>query len=246
MRDEKRELKMDYAVEPREPSPLPPSEAAVLPEAEVIRRAKHGDEAAFEQIYRQHSGRVHALCFRMIGNREEAAELTQEAFLQLFRKLHTFRGASALSTWLHRLTVNVVLMSLRRKRPVAISLEGAQEDNESGGPRFEIGSLDPVLKGAVDRLNLRRAIAQLPPGYKQVFILHDVYGYEHREIAAILRCSVGNTKSQVHKARMRLRELLQGHPVTGRKRRAPPAGRPRTSFQAQLNALRYKARLLPV
>lgn len=237
---------MDYAVEPRESSPLPPSEAAVLPEAEVIQRAKQGDAAAFEQIYRQHSGRVQALCFRMIGNREEAAELTQEAFLLLFRKLHTFRGASALSTWLHRLTVNVVLMSLRRKRPVAVSLEGAQEDSESGGPRFEIGSLDPALKGAVDRLNLRRAIAQLPPGYKQIFILHDVLGYEHREIAEILHCSVGNTKSQVHKARMRLRELLQGRPVTRGRKRARAKVRYSTNFQTKLNNLRYKARLLPV
>jgi RNA polymerase sigma-70 factor (ECF subfamily) len=146
----------------------------------------------------------------MVGNTAEAEDLSQEAFLQLFRKIHTFRGESAFSTWLHRLAVNVVLMRLRKKSLPETSLDEATEpDEESGGPRKDIGAPDPSLVGSIDRVNLERAIEQLPPGYKQVFVLHDVQGYEHNEIADIMDCSIGNSKSQLHKARMRLRELLQ-------------------------------------
>ncbi len=172
--------------------------------------AQQGDPAAFERIYRLHSRRVYALCLRMVGNTAEAEDLTQEAFLQLFRKIQTFRGESAFSTWLHRLAVNVVLMRLRKKSLPATSLEEATEpDEETGGPRKDFGAPDLLLTGSIDRLNLRRAIDQLPPGYKTVFVLHDIQGYEHNEIAEIMDCSIGNSKSQLHKARMRLRELLQ-------------------------------------
>jgi RNA polymerase sigma-70 factor, ECF subfamily len=187
-----------------------PNETTALTEAEAIRRAQLGDAVAFERIYQLHSRRVYALCLRMVGNTAEAEDLAQEAFLQLFRKIATFRGESAFSTWLHRLSVNVVLMRLRKKTLSETSLdETTDPDEESGGPRRDIGGPDLRLSGSVDRVNLERAVEQLPPGYRSVFVLHDVQGYEHNEIATIMNCSIGNSKSQLHKARMRLRELLQ-------------------------------------
>jgi len=187
-----------------------PTEIRELGEAEAIRRAQQGDAEAFERLYRLHNRRVYALCLRMVGNTAEAEDLTQEAFLQLFRKIGTFRGESAFSTWLHRLAVNVVLMRLRKKTLAATSLEEVTEpDEDVGGPRKDIGGPDLRLSGSVDRVNLERAVEQLPPGYRSVFVLHDVQGYEHNEIATIMNCSIGNSKSQLHKARMRLRELLQ-------------------------------------
>jgi RNA polymerase sigma-70 factor (ECF subfamily) len=179
-------------------------------EADVIRLAQAGDAAAFERLYQLHGRRVYALCLRMVGNPADAEDLMQEAFLQLFRKIGTFRGESAFSTWLHRMTVNVVLMRLRKKTLPAASLEETTEpDEETGGPRKDIGAPDLRLSGAVDRVNLERSIEKLPPGYRTVFVLHDVQGFEHNEIAGIMGCSVGNSKSQLHKARTRLRELLQ-------------------------------------
>jgi RNA polymerase sigma-70 factor (ECF subfamily) len=179
-------------------------------EAEAIRLAQAGNATAFEQLYQLHSRRVYALCLRMVGNPSDAEDLMQEAFLQLFRKIGTFRGESAFSTWLHRMTVNVVLMRLRKKTLPAASLEETTEpDEETGGPRKDIGAPDLRLSGAVDRVNLERSIEKLPPGYRTVFVLHDVQGFEHNEIAGIMGCSVGNSKSQLHKARTRLRELLQ-------------------------------------
>lgn len=185
------------------------TEPGELPESEAIRLAQQGDATAFERIYRLHNRRVYSLCLRMVGNTAEAEDLTQDAFLQLFRKISTFRGESAFSTWLHRLAVNVVLMRLRKKSATEMSLEEVTEpDEESDGPRRDFGGPDLRLSGSVDRLNLQRAVEQLPPGYKTVFVLHDVQGYEHNEIATIMHCSIGNSKSQLHKARMRIRELL--------------------------------------
>lgn len=176
---------------------------------DAIRLAQQGDAAAFETIYQLHSRRVYALCLRMIGDPVEAEDLTQEAFLQLFRKIHTFRGESAFSSWMHRLTANIVLMRFRKKRPVPVSLdEMTGNDGEKDRPIFEIGAPDLRLSGLFDRVNLHAALDQLPQGYKSMFILHDVHGYEHNEIASMLGCSVGNSKSQLHKARKRLRELL--------------------------------------
>jgi RNA polymerase sigma-70 factor, ECF subfamily len=145
----------------------------------------------------------------MVSNTSEAEDLTQEAFLQLFRKISTFRGESAFSTWLHRLAVNVVLMKVRKKTIPQTSLEEATEPDEDGeGPRRDFGGPDLRLSGAIDRMNLQHAMEQLPDGYRAIFVLHDVQGYEHNEIAEIMGCSIGNSKSQLHKARMRLRELL--------------------------------------
>jgi RNA polymerase sigma-70 factor, ECF subfamily len=189
-----------------------------MPEAEAIRLAQQGDAGAFERLYQLHNRRVYSLCLRMVSNTAEAEDLTQEAFLQLFRKIATFRGESAFSTWLHRLSVNVVLMKLRRKSGTETSLEQVTEpDEESGTPRRDFGGPDIRLSGSIDRVNLQRAVDQLPPGYKAVFVLHDVQGYEHNEIAEIMGCSIGNSKSQLHKARMRLRGLL--HEVVREKAR---------------------------
>src|SRR5271169_4983564 len=183
-------------------------ETEELPEAEAIRLAQQGDAAAFERLYRLHSRRVYSLCLRMVGNTAEAEDLTQEAFLQLFRKISTFRGESAFSTWLHRLAVNVVLMHLRKKGLQQISLDETDTSQDEPVKR-DYGSDDRRLTGSVDRIGLQKANADLPPGYRMVFVLHDVEGYEHNEIAEIMKCSVGNSKSQLHKARMKLRERLR-------------------------------------
>ncbi len=143
----------------------------------------------------------------MTGNTAEAEDLTQEAFLQLFRKISTFRGESAFSTWLHRLAVNVVLMHLRKKGLQQISLDEVDHTQDEPVKR-DYGDDDRRLVRSIDRIGLERAIAELPPGYRTVFVLHDIEGYEHNEIAEIMNCSVGNSKSQLHKARMKLREWL--------------------------------------
>ena len=173
-------------------------------------RAQQGDAAAFEDLYRQNSRRVYGLCLRMVSDPFEAEDLAQEAFLQLFRKIHTFRGESAFSSWLHRLTANVVLMSFRKKKAHLTSLdEICRVNDDDSGQKLEIGEADLRLAGMFDRVNLQSAIESLPEGYKRMFLLHDLHGYEHNEIAEILACSVGNSKSQVHKARKRLREVLR-------------------------------------
>jgi len=178
-------------------------------DAELIARAQRGEEQAFEAIYNAHKRRVYYLCLRMIGNTAEAEELTQEAFMQVFRKIQTFRGDSSFSTWLHRVSVNVVLMKLRKKTPNEIPIDSEDENQEFAAPPKEFGAPDLTLTGLVDRVTLDRAVAELPPGCRQVFLLHDVMGCEHNEIAAMLDYSVGNSKSQLHKARMRLRKLLR-------------------------------------
>jgi len=188
-----------------------PAESVSAPGTdEVLLRAQGGDHHAFAELYARHKRRIFSLCLRMVGNSAEAEDLTQEAFLQLHRKIATFRGDSAFSTWLHRLTINVVLMQLRRKGLQLISLDevmdpGGPED----GPGRTFGAADLTLSGTIDRLTLEHAVADLPTGYRLIFLLHDVEGYEHNEIATMLDCSVGNSKSQLHKARLRLREILR-------------------------------------
>jgi RNA polymerase sigma-70 factor (ECF subfamily) len=180
-------------------------------EAQAIERAQAGDPAVFEDLYRQHNRRVYALCLRMVKDTTEAEDLTQETFLLVFRKLHTFRGESAFSTWLHRLTVNLVLMRLRKKTLPVVSIEAPSDpDDETTRPSsLELGKPDLVLEGAIDRIILQRCIERLPAGFRKVFVLHDIRGYRHREIANLLGRSVGASKSQLHKARRRLRESLQ-------------------------------------
>ena len=193
-------------------------QGAGLSEAEAIEKAKQGDAEAFEVLYNLHKRRVYSLCLRMTANAAEAEDLTQEAFLQLFRKIGTFRGESAFSTWLHRMAVNVVLMQLRKKSLPVVPLEDSVETEEET-PKKELGGADLKLAGSIDRLQLERAIERLPPGYRTIFVLHDVEGFEHNEIADIAGCSIGNSKSQLHKARIKLRDLLKTS-------RAEKAGKP--------------------
>ena len=191
-----------------------PAASGAATETQLIARAQQGDEQAFAALFEAHKRRVYSLCLRMLGNPTEAEDLTQEAFLQLFRKIATFRGESAFSTWLHRLSVNVVLMHLRKKGLNQISLD--ETENSQGEPiKRDYGDDDRRLVGSIDRIGLNRAIAELPPGYRTVFILHDVEGYEHNEIAEIMNCSIGNSKSQLHKARLKLREWFQQHQRDG-------------------------------
>jgi RNA polymerase sigma-70 factor (ECF subfamily) len=191
-------------------------------DSEAIRRAQEGDSAAFEHLYKTHCRRVYSVCLRMIKNPAEADDLTQQTFLQLFRKIGSFRGESGFSTWLHRVTVNVVLLHLRRRRPAEVGYENLDSIVETAEGTHQETSRDHSMRSAIDRLNLTRAVAQLPPGYKQFFMLYDVLGYEHKEIARILGCSIGCSKSQLHKARKRLRQLLEGR---RRRRNAMPASR---------------------
>jgi RNA polymerase sigma-70 factor, ECF subfamily len=192
---------------PEQRPPYKPDNASLH---EAVRLAQQGDGSAFELLYRFHSKRVHALCLRMVGVASEAEELTQEAFLQVFRKIHTFRGESAFSTWLHRLTANLVLMRFRKKSLVSTPLEDmSTTDQENSGAGFELPAVDLRLAGLFDRLDLQNAIDRLPKGCKAVFLLYDVQGYQHNEIAKLLGFSIGASKSQLHKARKRLRSFLR-------------------------------------
>jgi RNA polymerase sigma-70 factor, ECF subfamily len=178
-------------------------------DADLVKRAQQGDADAFATLFRSHKTRIYSLCLRMTNNTAEAEDLTQEAFLQVFRKLATFRGDSALSTWLYRIAVNTVLMHFRKKSLSLFSLDQPCSNHHDAKPvRREFGTRDTRLAGCVDRITLSRAIKELPDGYRTIFLLHEVEGYEHQEIAELLGCSAGNSKSQLHKAKMRIRELL--------------------------------------
>lgn len=181
-----------------------------LSEAEAIAQAKRGDGPAFEYLYNVYSRRVYGMCLRMLRNPAEAEDLTQQAFLQAFRKIGTFRGEAGLGTWLYRVTANMVLMHLRRKKPTESLAEPWDPSATNDGDSRELGAADPSMLGAIDRLNLKRAIRKLPSGYRRFLLLHDVIGYQHNEIASLLGCSTGCSKSQLHKARKRMRQLLQG------------------------------------
>jgi len=173
-----------------------------------VRRAQQGDADAFASIFHAHKARIYSVCLRMTNNTAEAEDLTQDAFMQVFRKLSTFRGDSALSTWLYRIAVNTVLMSFRKKALRQISLDEPCNQNTKL-PAREYGRSDDRLTGSIDRIALDRAIQELPDGYRTIFLLHEVEGFEHQEIARFLDCSVGNSKSQLHKAKLRIRELLR-------------------------------------
>lgn len=164
-------------------SGLRPIETVELPEAKAIHRAQQGDAAAFECLYQLHSGRVFALCLRMLKNPAEAEDSTQEVFLNVFRKIQSFRGEAAFSTWLHRVAINTVLMRLRRNAPTKISLSEVSESGEETGVQGrELEGPDLHLEGYFDREALEKAIAQLPPRCKLMFVLYDIQGYAHSEI----------------------------------------------------------------
>ena len=172
---------------------------------ELTQAAGKGDMAAFEQIYQRHHRRVYSICLRMLQSPSEAEDLTQDVFIQLYRKIGSFRGDSAFTTWLHRMTVNQVLMHFRKR---TVKFEKTTEEGETP-VQIVAGTANPYKMPIVDKIALDNAIAQLPAGYKNVFVLHDVEGFEHEEVARILGCSVGTSKSQLHKARLKLRKLLK-------------------------------------
>ena len=167
-------------------------------------RAASGDITAFEELYQRHHRRVYSVCLRMLQNATEAEDLTQEVFIQLYRKIGSFRGDSAFTTWLHRMTVNQVLMHFRKR---SVKYEKTTEEGETP-TQVVIGTENHQKMPIVDKIAIDNAINQLPPGYRNVFTLHDIEGYEHEEVARILGCSVGTSKSQLHKARLKMRKLL--------------------------------------
>ncbi|MBX3290657.1 MAG: RNA polymerase sigma factor [Acidobacteria bacterium] len=172
---------------------------------DLTQLAAKGDMVAFEEIYQRHHRRVYSICLRMLQNAYEAEDLTQDVFIQLYRKIGSFRGDSAFTTWLHRMTVNQVLMHFRKRN---VKYEKTTEEGETPD-QIVTGTSDPERMRIVDKIALESAIEQLPDGYKNVFLLHDVEGFEHEEVARILGCSVGTSKSQLHKARLKLRKLLK-------------------------------------
>ena len=196
--------------------PLAEVSNAQRTDAELAERAAGGDVEAFEEVYRRHNRRVHSLCLRMLKNPEEAEDLTHDVFVHLFRKIGSFRGESTFTTWLHRLTVNHVLMHFRKHKHWK---ERTAEDDDSHDRVIE-NIEAPRDIPSPDLIALDIAVARLPPGYRAVFILHDVEGYEHEEIAAMLGVATGTSKSQLHKARLKLRKLLKPHTLPHR----PPAG----------------------
>ena len=172
---------------------------------DLTKAAASGDMMAFEELYQRHHRRVYSICLRMLQNASEAEDLTQDVFIQLYRKVGSFRGDSAFTTWLHRLTVNQVLMHFRKRN---VKFEKTTEEGETP-VQIVPGTESPFKMPIVDKIAIDTAIAQLPEGYKNVFVLHDVEGFEHEEVARILGCSVGTSKSQLHKARLKMRKLLK-------------------------------------
>lgn len=172
---------------------------------ELAQTSANGDIAAFEQLYRRHFRRVYSICLRMTGNPTEAEDMAQDVFVHLFNKVGSFRGESAFTTWLHRMTVNHVLMHFRKRSTRSEVL------TEEGETPIQIvkGTENPNAMPIIDRIALEKAIEQLPPGYRTVFVLHDIEGYEHEEIAKMLGFAEGTSKSQLHKARLKLRGLIR-------------------------------------
>ena len=173
-----------------------------MPElTDLVRRAQDGDETAFRDLYREHAGRIYAVCLRLTGDAAAAEERTQDAFVRAWERLGTFRGESAFGTWLHRLAVNVVLMEQRGRRRRERRVAPASDD-----PVFERAAAVPA---GAERLDLERAIALLPAGARAVFVLFDVEGYSHEEIAGMCGIAVGTSKAQLFRARRLLREMLE-------------------------------------
>ena len=170
----------------------------------LVERCRRGELGAFEEVYRTHSRRLYGVTLRMLGNPADAEDMLQEIFLAAHRKLDSFRGESALGTWLYRLAVNLCLDYLRSRTGRAVSVTDALDDE----PTLSDTGSRGLAERAVTRIDLERAMAQLPEGCRTAFVLHDVQGLEHREVGEIMGIAEGTSKSQVHKARMRLRALL--------------------------------------
>lgn len=187
----------------------------------LVIRAQAGDSEAFTAIFIAYKTRIYSVCLRMTSSAWEAEDLTQEAFLHAFRKLYTFRRDCALSTWLYRIAVNTVLMHFRKNGG------GRFWHNQSSGPDpyADCETKDARLFSSLDRIALTRAIGELPRGYRQIFLLHEVAGYQHEEIAALLHCSMGNSKSQLHKAKLRMRKLMHYESIEPAASKKIPPGR---------------------
>src|SRR5687768_385797 len=181
------------------------SNVGTVSDFDLTQAAAGGAMVALEEIYHRHHRRVYSICLRMLQNAHEAEDLTQDVLIQLYRKIESFRGDSAFTTWLHRLTVNQVLMHFRKRN---VKFEKTTEEGDTPEQMVR-GTENPFKMPIVDKIALESAIDQLPAGYKNVFVLHDVEGFEHEEVAKILGCSVGTSKSQLHKARLKLRKLLK-------------------------------------
>ena len=191
-------------------------------ERQLIQRAQAGDCEAFSSLYEAHRRKVYSICLRITREPSEAEDCAQEAFLQCFLRLSTFRGDSALSTWLYRLTVNVVLMRLRANhhRPLSVEL-APTTDNTAETSYLNLFPVEDLrLSGTIDRIAIGRALRRLPNGYRTIFLLHDVEGMAHSEIAQKLGCTIGNSKSQLHQARLRLRRFLRRPALARRHRQA--------------------------
>lgn len=188
---------------------MPPPDGAALSrqlEATLIARCRRGEAGAFEEVYRAHAPRLFGLIVRMVGNQADAEDLLQEVFLAAHRKLDGFRGESALGTWLYRLATNHVLDHLRSRAARTGQVTDAFDDD----PVLPDPGSRAIAERTVAQMDLERAVAQLPEGCRAAFLLHDVEGLEHREVAEALGIAEGTSKSQVHKARLRLRALLGG------------------------------------
>ena len=182
-------------------APAAPSRQAELA---LVERCRQGDLGAFEELYRAHAGRLYSVAYRMVGSQPDAEDLLQEIFLSAHRKLDSFRGESALGTWLYRLAVNLCLDYLRSRTGRAIQLTEPIEDE----PALSEPGSRSLADRTVTRMDIERALAQLPEGCRTAFVLHDIEGLEHREVAEVMGIAEGTSKSQVHKARLRLRGLL--------------------------------------
>jgi RNA polymerase sigma-70 factor (ECF subfamily) len=186
-------------------SPLAPAKQAQL---DLVIRAQEGDHDAFSEIYEKHKKRVFSVCMRIVRDFALAEDLSQDTFMQLHRKIGSFRGDSDFTTWLHRLAVNTVLMYMRKRALPVVSLDTLMADVPEERAGKDFGMRDLSQAGVIDRLTIEQALATMAPGYRNIFMLHDVEGFNHGEIAEIQDCTCGNSKSQLHKARRALRGTL--------------------------------------
>jgi RNA polymerase sigma-70 factor, ECF subfamily len=177
-------------------------------ELALVERCRAGDLAAFEELYRTHAGRLFSVACRLLGNPADAEDLLQEIFMAAHRKLDTFRGESALGTWLYRLATNLCLDHLRSRSGRSSQVTDSLDDEPGLFDRATSG----LAEQTVTKMDIERALAKLPEGCRAAFVLHDIEGLEHGEVAAILDIAEGTSKSQVHKARTKLRALLTGRP----------------------------------
>jgi RNA polymerase sigma-70 factor, ECF subfamily len=184
-------------------------------QADIVARAQGGDHEAFSEIYNRHQKRVFSICMRIVRDFALAEDLTQETFLQVHRKITSFRGDSDFTTWLHRLAVNTVLMYMRKRVLPVVSLDHLMSDAQEDRAARDFGTRDLAQAGVIDRLSIDRALSALAPGYRLIYLLHDVEGFNHGEIATMQDCTCGNSKSQLHKARRALRSTLAAQEGSG-------------------------------